>query len=178
MRNGHYYARLNFTEPGTGARETRRVRLAQAHTLPQAQAELRRLQTRRETEEPPVLRRCPKFNNYVQEYHAYYAKVTDAKRPRTVETEQVHLRAWAAHLGETRLNHITPVMLRSFFARSIKAFPCRIPAESFRFRCPARASIWALAAVVVSKSASMVSGDSCVSSIVNNPAKRATSFQP
>ncbi len=117
MRNGHYYARLNFTDPETGTRETRRVRLAKAHTLPQAQAELRRLQTRRETEELPVLRRCPKFCDYLKEYHAYYEKVSDAKRPRTVATEKVHLRAWEAHFGETRLNHITPAMIRAFMVK-------------------------------------------------------------
>lgn len=116
-RNGHFYARLNFTDPQTGARETRRVRLTQAHTLPQAQAELRRLQTRRETEDLPVLRRCPKFSDYLQEYQAYYAQVTDAKRPRTLATEKVHLRAWEAHLGDTRLNHITPAMIRAFIAK-------------------------------------------------------------
>ncbi len=116
-RNGNYYARLNFTDPGTGARETRRVRLPTAHTLPQAQAELRRLQTRRETEELPGLRRCPKFSDYVQEYHAYYEKVIDAKRPRTVETEKGHLRFWVAHLDETRLNLITPAMIHAFIAK-------------------------------------------------------------
>ena len=117
IRNGNYYARLNFTDPETGARETRRVRLTSAKTLPQAQAELRRLQTRRETEELPVLRRCPKFTDYVKEYHSYYAKVTDAKRPRTLATEKVHLNAWEAHLGETRLNHITTAMIRAFIAK-------------------------------------------------------------
>ena len=35
-----------------------------------------------------------------------------------------------------------------FFARSIRDFPCRIPAEFGRFKCPARASIRALAAMV------------------------------
>ncbi len=117
MRNGNYYARLNFTDPETGARETRRVRLDKAQTLSQAQAELRRLQTRRETEELPVLRRCPKFCDYLKEYYAYYEKVSDAKRPRTLYTEKVHLRAWTAHLGETRLNHITTAMIRAFMAK-------------------------------------------------------------
>jgi integrase len=117
IRNGHYYARLNFADPQTGTRQTRRVRLTKALTLSQAQAELRRLQTRRETEELPVLRRCPKFRDYLNEYHAYYEKVTNAKRPRTIATEKGHLRAWEAHLGETRLNHITPAMIRAFMAK-------------------------------------------------------------
>lgn len=93
------------------------MRLTKAHTLPQAVAELRRLQTRRETDELPVLRRCPKFGDYVKEYCAYYGKVTDDKRPRPLATEKVHLRAWEAHLGETRLNHITPAMIRAFMVK-------------------------------------------------------------
>lgn len=47
--------------PATVTRETRRVRLTKAHTLPQAVPELRRRQTRRETDKLPGLRRCLKF---------------------------------------------------------------------------------------------------------------------
>ncbi|MBE0541384.1 MAG: hypothetical protein IH623_08360 [Verrucomicrobia bacterium] len=43
--------------------------------------------------------------------------VTDAKRPRTITTEKGSLRAWEAHLGETRSNHITPAMIRSIIAK-------------------------------------------------------------
>ncbi|MBE0540680.1 MAG: tyrosine-type recombinase/integrase [Verrucomicrobia bacterium] len=64
-----------------------------------------------------MLRRCPKFCDRLKEYHAYYEQVSDAKRTRTVATEKVHLRAWKAHLGETRLNHITPAMIRAFMAK-------------------------------------------------------------
>ena len=82
IRNGNYYARLNFADPQTGARETRRVRLTAAHTLPQAQAELRRLQTRRETEELPVLRRCPKFSDYVRNTFTPVSNIVSASSSR------------------------------------------------------------------------------------------------
>ena len=58
----------------------------------------------------------------------------------------------------------------SFLARIISDLPCRMPGEFGRFKCPARASIQALAAIVRSMSASIVSGDSPLSSIVNKPA--------
>ncbi|MBE0541383.1 MAG: hypothetical protein IH623_08355 [Verrucomicrobia bacterium] len=66
IRNGHYHARLDFADTQAGDRETRPVHLAQAHTFPQAHTELRRLQSKREMEELPVLRRCPKFTDSLE----------------------------------------------------------------------------------------------------------------
>lgn len=85
--------------------------------MAQAQAELRRLLTLREENELPSLKRTPKFCDYVGEYFAFYEKVKDAKRPRTLATERGHLNAWTEHLGETRLNSITKAMINGFIAK-------------------------------------------------------------
>src|SRR6266478_6113663 len=72
IRNGSFYARLTVVDPNTGKKEVRRVRLEKATTPAQAQDELRRLKTRREDDDLPVLRRCPKFSDYYKEYLKYY----------------------------------------------------------------------------------------------------------
>jgi len=53
----------------------RRVPLAKAETVAQAQAELRRLMTEREDNSLPVLRRTPKFEEFVAQYLAFYETV-------------------------------------------------------------------------------------------------------
>jgi integrase len=116
-RNGRFYARLTIEDPNTGRKQVRRVPLEGITTIPQAQAKLRRLQTRREDQELPALRRAPKFTDYAQGYLSYFEKVKDAKSPRTLATERVHLNAWTAHLGETRLNHITRAMINAFIEK-------------------------------------------------------------
>ena len=57
-------------------------------TVAQAQAEMRRLLTLREANQLPALKRTPKFTDYVREYFAFYEKVKDVKRPRTLSTER------------------------------------------------------------------------------------------
>lgn len=116
IRNGAYYARLNFTDPKTGAKETRRVRLDKAQTQAQAVAELRRLKTGREKGELASLRLCPKFNEYATSYLTAI-ETAGSKRPRTLATEKVHIKAWTTHLGETRLNLITKAMIRAFMEK-------------------------------------------------------------
>jgi hypothetical protein len=76
----------------------------------QAQAAMRRLQTQREENNLPVLKRTPKFSECVKEYLAFYETVKDAKRPKTLQTERGHLNAWIEHLGGSRVDRITPAM--------------------------------------------------------------------
>ena len=82
-----------------------------------AAAELRRLQTQRETNELPVTKRTPKFCDYVKEYFACFELVKDAKREATLETERAPLNQWVAHLGETRLDRINQATVNGFIAR-------------------------------------------------------------
>lgn len=78
---------------------------------------MRRLQTQREENNLPVLKRTPKFSECVKQYLAFYETVKDAKRPKTIQTERGHLNAWVAHLGESRVDRITPAMINAFIAK-------------------------------------------------------------
>jgi integrase len=117
QRNGRFYARLAVEDHETGKKTVRRVPLS-VDSVAQAQAELRRLQTKRENNALPILKQTPKFSEYVDKsYLAFYEAVKDAKRPRTLETEKGHLTFWKAHLGDTRLDRITRAMINAFIAK-------------------------------------------------------------
>ena len=116
MRDGRYYARLAIEDPQTGKKQVRRVPFQKARTVAEAQKELRRLLTERDKQDLPVLRRTPKFADYVKQYFDYYEQAKDSKRPRTLETERVHLRSWEAHLGHVRLDLINPAMINAYIA--------------------------------------------------------------
>lgn len=115
-RNDRFYARIAVEDAASGTKTVRRVPL-DAQTVAQAQAELRRLLTRREDRTLPVLKRTPKFAAYVKDYLAFYKTVKDAKRPRTLETESGHLTLWSEHLGDTRLDHISKAHINAFIAK-------------------------------------------------------------
>jgi integrase len=115
-RNDRFYARLSVEDPETGKKSVRRIPL-EAQSTAQAEAELRRLKTKRDDNALPVLKRTPKFCDYVTDYFNYYEKVKDAKRPKTLQTERGHIKRWIKHLGETRLDKITKPMITSFVAK-------------------------------------------------------------
>ena len=116
IRGDKYYARISVSDINTGAKQVRRVPL-DAETVAQAQGELRRLVTKREDNSLPILKRTPKFSDYVNQYFDHYEAVKDAKRPRTLETERGHLKLWIEHLGETRLDRVTKAMVNGFIAK-------------------------------------------------------------
>jgi integrase len=116
QRNRKFYARISVEDPGTGRKQVRRVPLA-ADTVAQAQAELRRLMTKREENALPILKLTPKFRDYAAQYLAYYKTVKDAKRPKTLQTESGHLDMWIKHLGDTRLDKINRAMINAFIAK-------------------------------------------------------------
>jgi integrase len=116
-RNDRFYARISVEDPTNGRKEVRRVPLEAAQTVAQAQAEMRRLLTKRDENALPVLKLTPKFSDYVNGYLGYFEIVKDAKRPRTLQTERGHLRAWVEHLGDTRLDKINRAMINNFIAK-------------------------------------------------------------
>ena len=116
VRNGRYYARLTVEDATTGEKSVRRVPLEKATTPPQAVEAMRELQVQRKSNDLPVLRRTPKFDEYVSTYLAHYEKAKDAKRPRTVETERGYLKRWVEHLRDTRLDRINRAMINAFVA--------------------------------------------------------------
>jgi hypothetical protein len=93
-RNDRFHARLAVTDRETGQTEVRRVPLTTATTVAEAQTQLRRLHTRREDGDLPVPRRAPRFKDHVLGYVAFHQSARDSKRPRTLATERVHLKAW------------------------------------------------------------------------------------
>ena len=117
QRGSRFYARIAVEDLNTGRKEVRRVPLEVAQTVAQAQAALRRLQTQREENSLPVLKRTPKFSECVKQYLDYYQIVKDAKRESTLETERGHLKAWVKHLGECRVDRITPAIINAFIAK-------------------------------------------------------------
>jgi hypothetical protein len=111
-RNGKYIARIT-AEDSLGKKEIRWTVLDEAETIPQAQAALRKLLTKRENNSLPVLKRTPKFSEYVAQYFEHFSKVKDAKRPATIQKERGALDKWKEHLGETRLDRINRAQIRS-----------------------------------------------------------------
>lgn len=117
QRGSRFYARISVEDLNTGRKQVRRVPLAGVHTVAQAQSAMRTLLTKREENDLPVLKRTPKFSECVKQYLAYHEMVKDAKRPKTLQTERGHLKAWVGHLGETRVDRITPAMINAFIAK-------------------------------------------------------------
>ena len=117
QRGSRFYARIAVEDFNTGQKEVRRVPLEGVQTVAQAQAALRRLQTQREENTLPVLKRTPKLSECVKQYLDYYQIVKDAKRESTLETERGHLNAWVKHMGECRVDRITPAMINAFIAK-------------------------------------------------------------
>jgi integrase len=117
QRGSRFYARISVEDLNTGRKQVRRVPLEGVHTVAQAQSAMRTLLTKREENDLPVLKRTPKFSECVKQYQAYYETVRDAKRPKTLQTERGHLKAWVEHLGETRIDRITPAMINAFVAK-------------------------------------------------------------
>ncbi len=93
IRGSRYYARIAVEDLNTGRKEVRRVPLEGVGSVAQAQAAMRRLQTQREDNDLPVLKRTPKFRECVRQYNDYYKMVKDAKCPKTLQTERSHLKA-------------------------------------------------------------------------------------
>jgi integrase len=119
VRNGRYYARLNVENPLTGVKKTKRIPLVDkdgkaVETVPQAIAELKRLQTHRSDDTLRHIGQTPKLSNYVTTYLASIAAGEGAKARATVEKERTILARWTEKFGELRLDQIKPVHIHRF----------------------------------------------------------------
>ena len=119
VRNGRYYARLNVENPITGIKKTRRVPLPDkdgkaVETVPQAMAELKRLQTHRADNALPVLGRQPKFAEYAKTYLERISVGDGKKAPATIEKERTILGRWTDFIGQLRLDQIKRVHVNRF----------------------------------------------------------------
>jgi integrase len=115
-RGGRYYAQLAFEDEASGQKQVRRVPLVDKDqkpvtTVAQAVAEMARLKTNRADGDLPVLKRTPKFNDYVDTYLKCVKKL---KKASTIYKEEHTLEVWKEHLGETRLDKIRPFHINGF----------------------------------------------------------------
>jgi integrase len=125
VRNGRYYARLNVENPVTGIKKTRRVALVDkdghaVQTVPQAVAELKRLQTHRADNTLRTLERTPKFADYAQRYLEFLSSGQGAKKPGTVQKERTILGRWTDAIGQLRLDQIKRVHVNRFIEKRLK----------------------------------------------------------
>jgi len=130
VRNGRFYARLNIENPVNGIKETRRVSLVDkegnaVQTVPQAVAELKRLQTHRADGVLLSLRRTPKFSEYADKYLGYIKSGVGTKKPGTIEKEESHIRLWKKHLGGVRIDKIKPVHVSAFMQKRLESGVCK-----------------------------------------------------
>lgn len=126
VRGGRFYARLNVENPVTGIKKTRRVALVDkdgsaVQTVPQAVAELRRLQTHRADNTLRTLERTAKFGDYAKRYLEYLSSGQGAKKPGTVEKERTILGRWTDAIGQLRLDQIRRVHVNRFIEGRLKA---------------------------------------------------------
>lgn len=125
IRGARYYARLSVENPITGVKKTRRVPLIDKDgnavaTVPQAVAELKRLQTQRSDNALPTLTRTPKFGDYAARYLDFVGSGQGAKKPGTVEKEKTILNRWTEFLSGLRLDQIKPVHVNRFIESRMK----------------------------------------------------------
>lgn len=121
QRNGAFYARLDV-ETASGTKKNCRVRLVDAagvpvKTVPEAVKSLAKLRDKRDTNDLPALRLCPKLADAVAAYLDFFSKVTDAKRPRTLQKERGCLALWVTHMGGIRVDKIKRAHVNDFIAK-------------------------------------------------------------
>ena len=100
QRGGTFYARLKITYPGEEEAKVRRVPL-KAKTVPEATKELRELQVKRDKGQTIVRERTPTLKEYGQKYIDRLF-TGNRKRPKTITSENGHLRFWTRELGQHR----------------------------------------------------------------------------
>ncbi|HLH56034.1 MAG TPA: hypothetical protein VKY92_20700, partial [Verrucomicrobiae bacterium] len=102
--------RLNVENPVTGAKRTKWAPLVDkdqnsVQTVPQAIAELHRLQTRRGDDALPAIGHTDKFAVYAKKYLEDIVAGQGAQAPATVDKETSILGRWIEHLGHLRDEH-------------------------------------------------------------------------
>jgi len=130
-RNNAFYGQLTLTDPASGNKAVRRVRLEDKDghpvtTIPQAITVLNKLKGQRDDDSLKIApKRTPTLNEYGQTYTARLDQLSgadgNAKRPASIRLEKTLLRGMAASLGQRRLREITPGMVHDHIAARIKA---------------------------------------------------------
>ena len=110
LRGERYYAQLRV-DLGNGRTAPRRLPLT-ATTLDTARGELERKRTERRDGKLPRTGHRPKFGDFAREYLA--SPVAPEKKTRTQNSERQVIGRWVQHLGEVRLDKITPAHVFSY----------------------------------------------------------------
>jgi hypothetical protein len=116
---------LNIENTTAGIKKTRRGPLEDkdgnaGQTVPQAVAELKRLQTHRADNVLPELRRTPGFGDYADKYLAFIKSGVGPKKPGTIQKEESHLNLWRKHIEGIRLDRIKRVHVNAFIEARLK----------------------------------------------------------
>ncbi|MGO9537084.1 MAG: tyrosine-type recombinase/integrase [Limisphaerales bacterium] len=124
-RNGRYYAQITLENAISGEKKVRRVPLKDKEgkavdTVPQALAEMKRLQIKRTDNELPVLTRTPKFSDYALHYLDFISSGQGTKKSGTIQKERTTLAQWTEHIGNLRLNQIKRVHVNRFMEKRLK----------------------------------------------------------
>jgi integrase len=125
-RGERYYAQLKVENAITGIKKTKRVPLVDkdgkpVETVPQAVAELKRLQTQRADNALPVLQRTDKFADYAKRYLEFISSGKGAKEESTQEKEKSILARWTdSPIGQLRLDQIKRVHVNRFVEARLK----------------------------------------------------------
>lgn len=124
QRGARFYAQLKFEDAATGEKKTRRVPLADkdgnaVQTVAEAREAFERLKVQRTDNTLPVLKRTPKFSEFVETYLAHIrAGVTEKmKRDTTIAKEKAALKRWSELVGELRLDKIKRSHVNAFMAK-------------------------------------------------------------
>lgn len=130
VRNGRYYAQLQFEDSKTGNKRVRRVPLVDkdkqpVQTVPQAVEVLNRLKVKRSDNDLPVLHRTPKFSDYVKTYLDFIRAGQDSgqalKKPATITREEGALKHWTEDLGGSRLDKISLRHIHAHIAKRLES---------------------------------------------------------
>ena len=119
VRNGRYIAHIT-AEDSAGNRAAKWVPLgsngAPVETVAQAKEAFRKLLTQRDEGKLPILKRTPKFAEFVE---TYFGRVQDKKRPATIDKERSALKLWVAHFGGIRIDKIRKSHVNDFIDKRL-----------------------------------------------------------
>jgi integrase len=125
VRNGRYYAQLQFEDAATGQKKVRRVPLVDPETktavttTAQAVEQMNRLKVKRSESDLPVLNRTPKFKAFAKTYLDFIQAGEGIKKPKTIRKEKYALDGWITHLGERRIDKINRSHVNAYLTKRL-----------------------------------------------------------
>jgi integrase len=124
QRNERFYAQLKFEDSITRIPKVKRVPLTDKHgnaitDRVAAVAAFEKLKVQRAEDKLPVLKRTPKFSEFVDDYLTFIKAGTTEKMKRasTISKETSNLNEWKSHLGDIRLDRIRLHHIKSFIQK-------------------------------------------------------------